>query len=185
LSIDQAAEDKEYERRFLVADEGILEGQPFDMIGQAYLFVRGGWAVRIRRTFYRASAYRPDQTPPEGPITLTVKGPRSEGERAESPDWELPREMALALFRLSDFKVFKARYSIVDAGTTWDVDRFELENQGLIIAECEMYDVAELWRVQPPPWCGKEVTGDARFNNEELARHPYRLWRWIYPHSEA
>jgi adenylate cyclase len=110
---------------------------------------------------------------------FAVKGPRHAAERPER-EWELPREMALSMFKLSDMKVFKARYSIIDGGTTWDVDRFELENQGLVIAECEMHSLDELRALSPPEWCGEEVTEDSRYNNEELARHPYGLWRWVY-----
>jgi adenylate cyclase len=173
---DTASTNIEYERRFLVPDGDWLDGHNFDMIYQVYLFVRAGWCVRIRRT-----TYRPSEGPPYrvGPLECHVKGPRRNQQRREVP-LNLPEGVGLELFRRAEWKVVKSRYQVVDAGTTWDVDRFWLANEPLIIAECEMQDPNELRSQPPPDWCGDEVTDDPRYNNEELALNPYSLWPYIY-----
>jgi CYTH domain-containing protein len=167
---------KEYERRFLVIDNSVLEGHTPDVIAQAFLFARSGWMVRIRRVFHRSPETGRTE---EEPIQIAIKGPREKGSRLEL-EWQIPVDVAVALFQHAEMKVFKSRYQIIDADTTWDVDVFHMQNEGLTIAECETNDPTSLQMISPPPWCRQEITDDDRYNNEELARHPFTLWRFIY-----
>src|SRR5215831_1773295 len=114
--VGTAGTNIEYERRFLVPDGTWLAGHTFDMIVQRYLFVRGGWCVRIRRT-----SFRPAEGPPYtvSPLECHVKGPRSDQGRREVPI-DLPQGIAIELFRRADLTVVKSRYQVVDEGTTWD-----------------------------------------------------------------
>jgi CYTH domain-containing protein len=162
----------ELERRFLVEDLTVLEGHLPELIAQGYLLNKDGWAVRVRRTFARDTPTGPTY---EAPASLTVKGPRSGVGRFEV-QYDIPPEAAAELFKRAPYKVFKSRRQIIDAGTTWDVDSFHRDNEGLVIAECEMADPKLLSEVVPPAWCGREVTGDTDYNNEELARVPHPLW---------
>jgi CYTH domain-containing protein len=150
----------ELERRFLVQDKAKFEDLSGDTIMQGYLFVDGGFAIRVRRRMSDSE---------ERQAMLTLKGPRT-GEARE--EYEMPIDSALAaeLYRRSPWKVLKKRYSVVEGNDLWDVDRFLGENSGLWIAECE-YEVAG-YKLDIPAWCGAEITGERRFNNEELAMKP-------------
>ncbi len=163
---------REYERRFLVVDSSVLDGHVPDVLAQAFLFVKDGWIVRVRRVFRRSQEAG---TIEEGPLQLAIKGPREDAARIEL-EWEIPLTVAIELFRKAELKVFKSRYQLVDARTTWDIDVFHMRNEGLIIAECETNDRESLQRIVPPRWCGEEISNDPRYNNEELAQHPFMEW---------
>jgi adenylate cyclase len=68
----------------------------------------------------------------------------------------------------------KNRYKIKDRNLTWEVDEFFGENQGLIVAEVELE--SESQSVEKPAWIGEEVTGDPRYFNANLIKHPYTKW---------
>lgn len=70
--------------------------------------------------------------------------------------------------------VYKTRYLVQHADKTWEVDVFEKDNAGLVVAEVELEDENE--RIKLPEWAGEEVSGDPRYYNTELARHPYTRW---------
>lgn len=68
----------------------------------------------------------------------------------------------------------KIRYTVQFAGYTWEIDVFEGENKGLIIAEIELRDVNESF--ERPDWLGEEVSDDPRYYNVCLAKHPFKDW---------
>ncbi|GIG85301.1 CYTH domain-containing protein [Plantactinospora endophytica] len=159
----------EYERRFLVPDAAALLGEERgNLMVQAYLFSRNGYAVRVRRTHYpdQAGGHR------EGPAFVAAKGPRRHGAREEY-EMEVPPSFATELIKRAEHTVSKTRYQVVDGGETWDVDVFHGDNHGLAIAECESRSVR---RIEVPAWCGAEVTDDPRYNNENLAETPFTRW---------
>lgn len=53
--------------------------------------------------------------------------------------------------------------------------RFAGANEGLVVAEIEL--PAEDAAFIKPDWVGAEVSGDARYYNASLIRHPYRDWK--------
>jgi len=68
----------------------------------------------------------------------------------------------------------KVRYH-VDAGRhTWEIDVFEGDNAGLMVAEIELDHPVEAF--ERPSWLGEEVTHDVRYYNTSLSRHPYKDW---------
>jgi adenylate cyclase len=69
----------------------------------------------------------------------------------------------------------KTRHIIIDDSNTWEIDEFEGDNIGLIIAEIELPEVGAAFSI--PAWLGKEVTSDHRYYNNNLASHPYSIWR--------
>ena len=157
----------ERERRFLVVDQSILEGQPGDLIVQAYLFSQDGYVVRVRRS------HRGGKKPHEKDFAmLALKGPRYSYAREEY-EMEIPPTLAAQLIRRASCKLSKTRYPHTEPDGLWDVDVFHGDNEGLIIAEIEMRDPS---RIRVPDWCGAEITGDPRYNNENLASHPYATW---------
>ena len=74
----------------------------------------------------------------------------------------------------------KTRFLISQNGSTWEVDQFEKENDGLVVAELETSKGRGL-PPHLPSWIGEEVSNDDRYSNANLAEHPYSEW---HPGSE-
>jgi CYTH domain-containing protein len=68
----------------------------------------------------------------------------------------------------------KTRYLVKAEPYTFEVDEFYGDNEGLVVAEIELPD--ENAPFTHPSWLGKEVTGDRRYYNSMLAKHPYKDW---------
>ncbi|MGR8979326.1 MAG: CYTH domain-containing protein [Gammaproteobacteria bacterium] len=68
----------------------------------------------------------------------------------------------------------KTRHFVFDTGHVWEIDEFEGENQGLIVAEIELEEAGQSF--VKPSWLGLEVTDDLRYYNNNLALHPYSEW---------
>lgn len=68
----------------------------------------------------------------------------------------------------------KTRYHVPHADREWEIDVFEGENQGLIIAEIELHAADETFA--KPDWVGADVSHDPRYYNVNLVTHPYRAW---------
>ncbi len=71
--------------------------------------------------------------------------------------------------------VVKKRHLVqVDDRHTWEIDQFEDENDGLVIAEIELRN--ELEAYIKPNWVGEEVSHDLRYANVSLMMNPYKSW---------
>jgi adenylate cyclase len=68
----------------------------------------------------------------------------------------------------------KKRYKVGFSGLTWEIDEFFGENAGLIVAEVELKSEDQAFK--KPDWVGDEVTGDPRYFNANLIKHPYTKW---------
>jgi adenylate cyclase len=68
----------------------------------------------------------------------------------------------------------KTRHFITIADVTWEIDEFEGENKGLIIAEIELPFAGK--EFAKPHWLGKEVTHELRYYNNNLSTYPYSKW---------
>ena len=149
----------EIERKFLVVGDGWRQGEGLPY-AQGYLNRDGQRTVRVRIAGDRAF--------------LTVKGANSGATRAEF-EYEIPKADAEQLLHLCDGAVVrKTRRLIEHAGHAWEVDEFEGDNAGLVVAELELESEDQPYA--RPDWLGREVTGDARYYNSSLAAHPYRNW---------
>ena len=69
----------------------------------------------------------------------------------------------------------KTRYFVTYDQHLWEIDEFEGDNQGLIVAEIELDVIGRSF--SKPLWLGQEVTEDLRYYNNNLAVHPYSEWR--------
>jgi adenylate cyclase len=145
---------REIERKFLVTEppEAIGEGTP---IVQGYLPVTGDEVeVRVRR--------KGDAT------VLTVK--RGSGLDRGEEEVAISAETFDALWPLTaDRRIEKRRHEIDHEGATIELDRFAGDLDGLLVAEVEFDSTDASERFEPPPWFGREVTGDARYSNRSLA----------------
>lgn len=152
----------EIERKFLVVSDG-WRGQVSrsSRMRQGYLNRERECSIRVRSDGSRG--------------WLNIKGVTVGAQRREF-EYEIPVAEAEEL--LSDFTrgplVEKTRFCI-DAGEhVWEVDVFEGDNAGLIVAEIELRDADEPF--EKPDWVGEEVTHDVRYYNTQLAQHPYCQW---------
>lgn len=167
--MSESAYDYEHERRFLVTSMEILKGTSTEEIEQGYLWADGGYAVRARST----RSLDRDGKLQDLSAFLTVKGPRS-GSRRWEKEIEIPTDHAANLIEHAQNKVRKTRHGVISEGNAWVVDVFHDDNAGLVIAEFEA-SAKEVAVIKTPWWCGAEVTEDSRYNNENLAAHPWPL----------
>lgn len=150
----------EIERKFLVKGVWTPTGKGTRYM-QGYLCADAGRTVRVRLAGEEAF--------------LTVKGPSRGSSRSEF-EYEIPRadaeEMLLTLCVTPP--VIKTRYLEKVGNHTWEVDVFDGENAGLIVAEIEL--IAEGETFELPLWVGAEVTADHRYQNSSLAKNPFKSW---------
>ena len=151
---------KEIERKFLMD----LNGWSTNVIGvpyrQGYLAVTVKGIVRVRI---------------KGDVaTLTVKS-SGIGITRDEFEYEIPMDEARPLLKLCEHDIIeKTRYKIMAKGKSWDVDNFHGKNEGLWLAEVELDSEDEV--VNLPKWAIEEVTGNERYYNAYLSKHPYCDW---------
>lgn len=106
---------------------------------------------------------------------LTIKGLTAGATRAEY-EYPIPLPDCNAMLDTLAEKplIEKKRYKIRHDGFTWEIDEFFGENQGLIVAEVELQREDQAF--DKPQWIGEEVTGDPRYFNSNLIKHPYTRW---------
>jgi adenylate cyclase len=151
----------EIERKFLVKNESwrFVAGDGL-ACRQGYLDSGTGNTVRVRIIGDEAF--------------LTIKGATTGITRSEF-EYEIPVDDAHALLKQCDGRIVeKTRYFIGHGGMIWELDVFSGENAGLIMAEIELETEHQLFEL--PPWAGEEVSGDPRYYNGYLARHPFSEW---------
>jgi CYTH domain-containing protein len=68
----------------------------------------------------------------------------------------------------------KRRYRVEYQGLIWEIDEFDGDNAGLVVAEVELEDENQV--VHMPDWVGEEVTADPRYYNANLTTNPYSRW---------
>lgn len=143
----------EIERKFLVVNDGWRAGAlgPGVALRQGYLAQQP--VVRVRVAGPKAF--------------LTIKGPGLL-QRAE---FEYPIPLADAEAMLATLcappVIEKTRTRVGHGGLTWDVDVFGGHLAGLVLAEVELPSAEAA--VALPGWVGREVTDDARYQNNALA----------------
>jgi adenylate cyclase len=154
----------EIERKFLIHPDNIPALDNGIAIAQGYLIRGDDRSLRIRK-------YGDD-------YILTFKAgkglARTEIERA------LSHEEGEHLFETSvlDAPIIKTRHLLIVDNHTWEIDVFEGENAGLVIAEIELSSEHELFRT--PDWVHREVSSDPRFLNSNLAHQPISAWQKDY-----
>ena len=110
-----------------------------------------------------------------GEARLNIKGATVGASRLE---FEYPVALEDARVMLRELcaasLVEKTRYLVPHGNREWEVDVFEGDNAGLVVAEIELEDPSE--PVALPPWAGDEVTDDVRYYNASLALTPFNRW---------
>ncbi|MGB3766484.1 MAG: CYTH domain-containing protein [Phormidesmis sp.] len=153
---------KEIERKFLVKNDSWraeAKGLPYS---QGYIpTAQLGQTVRVRLAGDKGY--------------LTLKGP-TEGITRSEFEYVIPVADAKEMLETMCDRplIEKIRYRLVANHLLWEIDEFSGENAGLIIAEVELE--TEDQAIQKPHWLGQEVSGDPRYYNANLSRHPYATW---------
>jgi adenylate cyclase len=155
----------EIERKFLVRGESWRRSaEKAASVRQAYLARSGSMSLRVR-------------IEDEVRATLTIKSSASNVRRLEF-EYEIPLADAVALLDLREGGIVeKLRYRLPQDGLTWEIDVFQGENEGLVIAEIELPHEDEAF--ERPDWLGREVTEDPRYSNVSLAAVAFQTW----PHA--
>lgn len=153
----------EIERKFLVKSEVFKEeAYKSTRIVQGYLNSHKERTVRVRL---------------KGKVGyITVKG-ASTSNGLSRFEWEkeINRKEAEALLKICESGVIdKTRYEVKVKNHIFEVDEFYKDNQGLVVAEVELNDENEVF--EKPEWLGKEVTGDIKYYNSQLSKHPFKSW---------
>lgn len=154
----------EIERKFRVTGNAFTgEAYSAQRIVQGYICSAPGRTVRIRIRGERGY--------------LTIKGPSDEkGLSRYEFEQELPLSDAERLLTLCEPGVIdKTRYLVRAGRHVFEVDVFRGENEGLVVAEVELSSEDEPF--ERPAWLGEEVSGDRRYYNSMLAKHPYTTWK--------
>ena len=152
----------EIERKFLVKNDLWKQHSVTGIdYRQGYLNHDGNCSVRVRTEGKKAN--------------LNIKSATLGIQRLEF-EYSIPLDEANELLDLfCSSTVRKKRYHIRFAEKTWEIDVFEEDNSGLIVAEIELNSTDEV--IHLPPWAGEEVTAIKRYYNTELAKHPYKNWK--------
>ncbi len=153
----------EIERKFLVQNlDFIDESYKNNIIKQGYLNSHKERAVRVR--IKNNKGY------------LTIKGASNESGTTRF-EWEkeINIEEAEQLLSLCEPGIIsKTRYLVKNKNHLFEIDVFEEDNKGLIVAEIELNHENETF--DTPIWLGKEVTGQIKYYNSQLSKIPYKNW---------
>lgn len=154
----------EIERKFLIDLDRLLDEKPNyirTQITQGYLNQDPERTVRVRIAGKRAY--------------LTIKGKSSDnGLSRFEKEWRIAREDAELLMPMCTGVIVKTRYVIEYDSKSWEIDVFSGKNEGLIVAEIEL--TSETESITLPHWVTKEVTGDPKYYNSNLIKHPFKDW---------
>lgn len=148
----------EIERKFVLdAPPQGLEDHPSEPISQGYVALDGDVEVRVRRRGEQAF--------------LTIKA--GGGRRRIEQELEIEPARFAALWPLTEGRRIVKRRYVVPApdALVFEVDVYEQELAGLVVAEVEFSDDAAANAFASPEWLGREVTDDPRWKNQALALH--------------
>lgn len=152
---------KETERKFLVRNRSFeKDAKQIITIAQGYLCNQQDKNVRIRIAGEKAF--------------ITIKGKTTGFSRPEF-EYPVPVDEAREIIDLfCDAIIRKKRYLVHYENHIWEVDVFDGENEGLVLAEIELPD--ENTSFKKPDWLGEEVTGNPEYYNAMLIKKPYKYW---------
>ena len=165
----------EIERKFridhnkLLQETGALrEGRH---IAQGYLSKDP--AVRVRIQGHPLGKFFPSPATVADKAWITIKGPGL--QKRQEFEYSIPLEDSTSLMNLCAIRLSKIRFVIEHGYSTWEVDQFLGQHEGLWLAEIELKTEDQPFKT--PSWIGQEVTDDHRYQNVYLAEHPEdRFW---------
>ena len=158
----------EIERKFLVvSDAWRALSYRSQRIAQAYLndyaslaSGSGQCSVRVRIAGQNAN--------------INIKS-RELGAKRQEFEYPIPLSDAERLLTMScGTAIDKIRHYVKYGAHCWEIDEFQGDNAGLLVAEIELDAVDEIFR--KPEWLGREVTEFPRYYNMALSAKPFSAW---------
>jgi adenylate cyclase len=153
----------EIERKFLLSTDAWRDAATAGVrYRQGYLCVDPLRTVRVRLEGDRAR--------------LAIKGLVDGGLVRREYEVDLAPAMASELLEHLCLRplVEKTRHKVKVGPHTWEIDVFEGDNAGLVVAEIELTQPEEVF--ERPTWLGAEVTDDPRYLNSNLVARPFSTW---------
>jgi CYTH domain-containing protein len=146
---------KEIERKFLVQGEAWRAAvESSALIVQFYLAISSERSIRIRIKDGRTAR-------------LTLKFGSNTRIRDEF-EYPVPLDEAREMMQFATGALIrKTRHCVRHQGYLYEIDVFNGDLDGLIVAELETADTVDDGRL--PGWLGREVTGEIRYSNASLA----------------
>jgi len=151
-------------------------------IERKFLLVNNAWRDELKCSFRIRQGYMGEID--KASVRIRVQGDKANiniksatlSMRRMEYEYEIPLSEAEEMLDqlCKQPQVDKTRYIVERGKHKWEIDEFYGENAGLIVAEIELDDEAEVF--EKPPWVGKEVTGDPRYYNVSLIKHPFKSW---------
>ena len=153
---------KEIEKKFLLKNDNWRDAvQQSRQFIQGYLVGSKQASVRVRLEGQQAF--------------INIKSATLEVTRDEY-EYEIPLSDAKEMLEKLCEKplITKIRHDVMHDNKKWEIDEFQKENAGLIVAEVELTSVDEA--VSLPAWLDEEVSDDPRYYNVCLVKQPYSSW---------
>jgi CYTH domain-containing protein len=147
---------REIERKFLVKNlPPALDGYRRRVILQGYLVTEeNDLEIRLRKS--NENHY------------LTIK--RKFGLDRDEFDIPLSEEKWRELWPLTEGRrLQKLRFDIPAGERTIELDVYQGQNDGFVVAEVEFPSIEAAREFAPPPWLGREVTGEPEYGNRRRA----------------
>ena len=151
-------------------------------IERKFLVINDDWKAQIRNSAYYRQGYLAGND--RSSIRVRIGDDRAWlniksatlGIRRTEYEYAIPlgdaEEMLASLCQGAVIE--KWRHFVPYAGHLWEIDVFEGDNQGLVVAEIELDDEQQAFA--KPTWLGDEVSDDPRYYNVCLVEHPYCDW---------
>lgn len=152
----------EIERKFLLKDNSWKElADNGTKYSQGYLVGSEHASVRVRIQGNKAF--------------LNIKS-ATIGITRQEFEYEIPLDEATEMLDTLCDKplISKTRFHLRNDNHLWEIDVFEGDNEGLVVAEIELSDKEDVF--SKPDWLGEEVSDDARYYNTCLVKHPFKDW---------
>ncbi|WP_299016086.1 CYTH domain-containing protein [uncultured Polaribacter sp.] len=153
----------EIERKFLVKNMNFKE-QSFEKkyLKQGYLNSNKERTVRVRIA--------------DNEAFITVKG---KSNKAGTTRFEWEKEITILeaeqlMLLCENNSIEKNRFLVKNDNFIFEVDEFLGKNKGLIVAEIELNTENDTFK--KPNWLGKEVTGEVKYYNSSISKHPFKNW---------
>ena len=151
-------------------------------IERKFLLKNNSWKKEIKETIFIRQGYLNSKVERTVRIriqgeqgVLTIKGKNQNVTRKEF-EYQIPLDDALHLISMCEKPVIeKTRFLISSNRCTWEIDVFDGENKGLVIAEIELSSEEESFDI--PNWLGKEVSSESKYYNSSLITNPYSKWK--------
>lgn len=153
-------------------------------IERKFLVTNDGWRAAVKKSGYYRQGYLANMSGnasvrvriADDHANLNIKS-MTLGVTRQEYEYEIPLQDAREMLdNLCIGPVIEKTRHLVDHGDhTWEIDVFNGDNDGLIVAEIELSSEDESFEL--PAWAGKEVSDDKRYYNVCLAQHPYKEWK--------